>query len=125
MLRNKPKVKAFFSLDTLFAFIPLALLIYAYIKIMIVMSYDEYINDYSLKMKKLLVFSDYVIEESSVYDYKLHPNWMFSLKGTNESGKLGIDATMGFSPTSGNCIVRYVAFGEAKEVRKLYACLEG
>ncbi len=85
-------------------------------------------------LDRLLAFSEYEIAKLSVRSSNPYPNnvvytnWIMSLNKDQieqDAEKFNLSVDVGFSPTEhGTCIYRIIAFGEDKEVKKLYFCGE-
>lgn len=82
------------------------------------------------KLNALFLLSEYVVKNMSVEkDGKRYINWIKEIKKEEIEDigrKLGLkEVDVSFSKSEGTCIYRIVAFGEEKEIKKLYFCAKG
>ena len=86
--------------------------------------------DEERKLNALFLLSEYVVKNLSVEkEGKRYVNWITDLKEgqiREVAKKLGLkEVKISFSKSNGTCIYRIVAYGEEKEIRKIYFCTEG
>ena len=79
------------------------------------------------KVEKLFALSEFVVKNLSRREGdRIYINWVEDLDSSmikKEARKLGLEnAEVSFEKKPGTCIYRIIAFGDKKEIRKLYFC---
>jgi len=126
--------KAYISLDTMLAVIPV-LLIVAYTLNSMIVAKTNYENSVEKQnsFDKLVSAADYLVEYGFAvkYDETYYPNWIMEIdnevlkKTASNSGLSGLMVSLD-EPSMQNttCIYRLVVYGADKQIRKIYFCGE-
>lgn len=90
-------------------------------------SYDRYIVDYNIKMKKIFIASEYITKYSVKKENKRFPNEFYQLPSDEEVESLRKSLSLeklsfSLSQGEGNCIVRYMT--NEGEIVKVFICGE-
>jgi hypothetical protein len=116
--------KGFYSLDLLFSFLPIVFMFNAIMGILVIANYDIYVEEQARIVKRVFIASEYIVNYNAKTTYKTFPNWIENFPDSGQlKESLGLkELNIGLEKGPGNCITRMIAFGESKEIKKIFVC---